>query len=378
MFHVKHRLRAHSRTPLTGALALLVLLAAGCATDLGSPDGWAAPVEAEGVVIVQPERGELTAVEIGSGPARIAWRFPEDAALPAGVDRDDLDDLEAFYATPIVDGGVIYLAAFSGQVLALDISGDGPRVAWLRELPDPIVGTPVLHGGILYVPTEGGELVPLDADTGATGESLAVGEERFWARPAVGGVAIYVAGLDRKVRAVDRNGGELWTHALEGAVAGDLLLDGETLYVGALDRRMYALDVLADGAERWRFDGDGWFWSRPLLDGDTLYASTTNGSVYALDARSGNELWHFREFDGEIRAQPALAGGVLVVALRQGVLFGLDPSTGVRQWQETLAEGALLGDPLVLELAILYVTDRGDLISVDPRNGTATVVFEGS
>ncbi len=378
MFHVKHRLRAHSRAPLTGALALLVLLAVGCATDLGSPDGWAAPVEAGGSVLVQEERGKFTAIQLGGGPARIAWRFPEDAALPAGVDRDDLDDFEAFYATPIVDGSFIYLAAFSGQVLVLDITGGGPRVAWLRELPDQIVGTPVLHGGVLYVPTEGGELIPLNAETGATGASLAAGRERFWARPAVSGAAIYVAGLDRHVRAVDRNGGELWTLALEGAVAGDLLLDGETLYVGALDRRMYALDVLADGAERWRFDGDGWFWSRPLLDGDTLYASTTNGSVYALDSRSGNELWQFRELDSEIRAQPVLAGGVLVVALREGVLFGLDPATGVRQWQETLAEGKLLGDPLVLESAILYVTDRGDLISVDPRNGTATVLFEGS
>ncbi|MCY4454987.1 MAG: PQQ-binding-like beta-propeller repeat protein [Chloroflexi bacterium] len=378
MFHVKHCLRAHSRAPLIGALALLVLLAAGCATDLGSPDGWAAPVEAEGLVLVQPERGEFTAIQLGEGPARIAWRFPEDAALPAGVDRDDLDDLEAFYATPVVDGGVVYLAAFSGQALAVDVSGDGPRVVWLRDLPERVVGTPVLHGGILYVPTEGGELLPVNAETGATGATIAAGSERFWARPEVGGAAIYVAGLDRRVRAVDRDGGELWTLALDGAVAGDLLLDGETLYVGALDRRMYALDVLADGAERWRFDGDAWFWARPLIDGDTLYASTTNGSVYALDARSGNELWQFREVDGEIRAQPVLAGGVLVVALREGVLFGLDPSTGVRQWQETLAEGALLGDPLVLESAILYVTDRGDLISVDPRSGTASVVFEGN
>ena len=378
MFHVKHRLRAHSRAALAAVLAVFALLAAGCATDLGSPDGWAAPVEADGLVIVQPERGELTAVQIGDGPARIAWRFPEDAALPAGVDRDDLDDLEAFYATPVVDGGVVYLAAFSGQTLAVDVSGDGPRVVWLRDLPESVVGTPVLDGGTLYVPTEGGELLPLDAESGAVGAPVAVGSERFWARPEVGGAAVYVGSLDRHVRAVDRDGRELWTVGLEGAVAGDLLLDGETLYVGALDRRMYALDVLADGAERWRFDGDGWFWSRPLIDGETLYVATTNGSVYALDARSGNELWQFRELDDEIRAQPVLAGGVLVVALREGVLFGLDPSTGVRQWQETVADSKLLGDPLVLESAILYVTERGDLISVDPRSGTAAVVFEGN
>ena len=375
MFHVKHRIAARS---LGGVLALFALLAAGCATNLGSPDGWAAPVVADGLVLVQPERGEFVALRIGDGPTTVAWSFPEDAALPAGVDRDDLDDLEGFYATPVVEGDTVYLAAFSGHVLAVDVSGAGPRVTWLVELPDPLVGTPVFEAGVLYVPTEGGELVPIDAETGIAREAIAVGTERFWSRPALGGSAIYVGGLDRRVRAVGREGNEQWVRDLEGAVAGDLLLDGEMLYAGALNRTMYALDVVAGGAERWSFRGDGWFWARPLIDGDTLYASTTNGSVYALDSRDGDELWSFREVDSEIRARPVLAGGVLVVALREGVLFGLDPATGVRLWQETVAEGQLLADPLVLQSDILYVTDRGDLISVDPRSGTATVVFEGS
>ena len=378
MFHVKHRLRALTRAPLAGALGLLALLVAACATDLGSPDGWAAPVEADGLILVQADKGELVAVRLGDGPARVAWRFPEDAALPAGVDPDDLDDIEAFYATPVVDDGTVYLASFSGEVMAVDITGDGPRLAWMTRLTDELVASPVLRGGVLYVPTEGGELLPLDAATGAIGASLATATERYWSRPAVGGSAIYVAGLDRHVRAAEPQAGEQWALKLEGAVAGDLLLDGETLFVGALDRRMYALDVLADGAERWRFQGDGWFWSRPLIDGDTLYVTTTNGSVYALDARSGTERWQFRELDNEIRSQPVLAGGVLVVAMRDGVLFGLDPSTGVRQWQQTLSDGKLLADPLVLQSGILYVTDGGDLISVDPRSGATTTVFEGS
>ena len=375
---MKHRLRALTRAPLAGALGLLALLVAACATDLGSPDGWAAPVEADGLILVQADKGELVAVRLGDGPARVAWRFPEDAALPAGVDPDDLDDIEAFYATPVVDDGTVYLASFSGEVMAVDITGDGPRLAWMTRLTDELVASPVLRGGVLYVPTEGGELLPLDAATGAIGASLATATERYWSRPAVGGSAIYVAGLDRHVRAAEPQAGEQWALKLEGAVAGDLLLDGETLFVGALDRRMYALDVLADGAERWRFQGDGWFWSRPLIDGDTLYVTTTNGSVYALDARSGTERWQFRELDNEIRSQPVLAGGVLVVAMRDGVLFGLDPSTGVRQWQQTLSDGKLLADPLVLQSGILYVTDGGDLISVDPRSGATTTVFEGS
>lgn len=388
MFHMKHRpphrpVRARRLAALAAALA--ALLALGCATDLGSPDGWAAPVEAGGVVLVQDRPGELAAVRTGDGPARALWRFPEDAALPAGLDRGDIDDLDALYATPIVDGGAVYLAAFSGQVLALDLDaggaagGGGPGVRWLADLGGAVVGTPAWDGraGVLYVPTEDGALTPVDAATGAVGAPLARGSERFWSGPALGGGVVYVGGLDRRVRAVDPGGGERWTRDLGGAVAGDLLLDGGTLYAGALDRRLYALDA-SGGEERWRFDGDGWFWSRPLPAGDAVYAATTNGSVYAIDRRGGRELWRFREDDGEIRAQPALAGGVLVVALREGVLFGLDPATGRRLWREALLRGQLLADPLAADGGLLYVTDGGDLVAVDPQAGTASVVYERS
>lgn len=396
MFHMKHRPRLRPppgprpglprlarplpRRLAAAVAALAALLALGCATDLGSPDGWAAPVEAGGLVLVQDKPGELVAVRTGDGPARAAWRFPEDAALPAGLDRGDIDDLDALYATPIVDGDAVYLAAFSGQVLAVDLAGGGPNVRWLADLGDAVVGTPAFdaRAGVLYVPTEGGALTPVDAATGAVGAPLARGGERFWSSPALGGGAVYVGGLDRRVRAVDPDGGEQWSSSLGGAVAGDLLLDGGTLYAPALDRALYALDAAGGGEERWRFRGDGWFWSRPLPAGDTMYAATTNGSVYAIDRRDGDELWRFREDDGEIRARPALAQGVLVVALREGVLFGLDPRTGRRLWRETLLRGQLLADPLEADRGLLYVTDGGDLVAVDPEAGTASIVYERS
>ena len=384
MFHVKHSARSGTlrrRSTLAAALlGLLALLAAGCTGRLGDPEGWSAPVLANGLVLVQERPGELVAVSMGDGPSRVVWRFPEDAVLPAGVDPDDID-LEAIYATPIVDGDDVYIAAYSGHVLKLSLEGDGPRVRWLRRLSDHVVGTPAYDeaGGMLYVPTEAGELVPVGTANGTVGEPIVRAGERLWSLPVLDAGAIYLGGLDRRVRAIDRaSQTERWSERIGGAVAGDPVVDGETLYVGALDRSLYALDTVADGAERWSFRGDGWFWARPLLRGETLYAATANGSVYALDSRRGEELWHFREEDSEIRARPVLVGGVLVVAVRAGSLFGLDPSTGDRLWREDLVEGQLLADPLVIESAILYITDKGDLIEVDSQSGSTTTVFERS
>jgi len=388
MFHVKHSRRpvwSGRRSLLAAAvLGLVGLAAAGCTGQLAEPEGWAAPVLANGLVIVQERPGELVAVNIGDGVARddrVVWRFPEDAVLPAGTDPDDID-LEAIYATPIVDGADVYVAAYSGDVLALrlDVGADEDqvRVRWLRRLSGHVVGTPAYDraAGVLYVPTADGELVPVGTANGEVGEPVARADARLWSQPALDGSTIYVGGLDHRVRAIDRaTQVERWSERLGGAVAGDPVLDGEMLYVGALDRSIYALDLGADGAERWSFPGDGWFWARPLLRGEMLYAATVNGSVYALDTRRGEELWRFPGADSEIRAQPVLVGGVLVVAARAGSLFGVDPATGDQLWREDLLEGQLLADPLVLESAILYITNKGELIEVDPLSGATTTVF---
>ncbi|MDA1062569.1 MAG: PQQ-binding-like beta-propeller repeat protein [Chloroflexi bacterium] len=364
---------------VAGLVGLLALLAAGCTGNIADPDGWSAPVLVDGLVLVQERPGELVALSLGDdGSSRVAWRFPEDAGLPAGLDPDDID-LEALYATPIVDGDDVYLAAYSGDVLAFSVESGTPRVRWLRRLSNHIVATPAYDaaGGMLYVATEAGQLVAVETGNGALGDPLALASERLWAQPALGAGTVYVGGLDEWVRAIDRSTlAERWSHRIGGAIAGDPIIDGDTLYVGAMDRAIYALDVLAEGAELWRFPGDGWFWARPLLVGETLYAATANGTVYALDARSGDELWHFGEEDSEVRGQPVLADGVLVLALRSGAVFGVDPATGDRLWREDLLDGELLADPLVLESGILYSTDNGDLVKVDPLSGAMTFVFE--
>ena len=373
MFHVKHRAR-----PAALALAALALLAAGCVTDVSNPDGWAAPVQYGDLTIAQERRGELVAVRLGGednpftdgADERVAWRFPADG--------DGLD-LEAVYANPILDGDRLYVAGYSGDVVALDLSRDPPGRLWRRELRDRVVATPAFDGRTLYVATEGGELVPIEAASGLAGAPLARAGDRIWSQPALGGGVAYVPALDDRVRAVGAaDGGERWTASLSGAVPGDPALGGDLLLVGSFDRRLHALDA-ATGAEVWTFPGDGWFWARPLVAGDVVYAVSTRGSVYALNLRGAvRERWRFNRLDSEIRAAPVIAGGVLAVAAEEGMIFGLDPATGEERWAAPLPGRRLLADPLVLGSRLIYSTARGDLIEVDARSGRSAVVYERS
>ena len=350
-----------------------------CATDVSSPDGWAAPVRAGDLTILQEKSGELAAVRLGAtdNPGtndvdeRVAWRFPDD-------DIDDVD-LDAVYANPILDGNTLYVAGYSGEVVALDLTFEPPRILWLRDLDVQIVATPAFDGRTLYVGTEAGTIIPITVTSGAVGASLAQTDERIWSEPLLGGGAIYVAALDDRVRAISiADGRERWTTSLSGAIPGDAAIQGRLLVVGSFDRTLHAFDV-DTGAEEWAFAGDGWFWARPLIAGDTVYAASTRGSIYALNASGGDGgrvRWHFRQLDSEIRVRPVLAGGVLVVAAEEGTIWGLDPATGDVRWTAPLSTHRFLADPLVLDSSLIYATARGDLIEIDPQSGRAAVLYE--
>lgn len=315
------------------------------------------------MILVQSERGRLDALELtSSGGVLERWHYPVS---------DDGVELDAIYATPIVEDGVIYLAGFSGHVVALSLTTGRPLWASPVRLDGHIVATPAFDGERLYVATDRGQVIALDAATGARGDVLLdVGSHvSIWGDPVLVGGTLYVGDLDRTLHAIRVDTGEeRWSRRLDGALAAPLQLDRELLLAGALDSRLYALDADAGGAVNWSFEGDNWFWSRPLVAGDTIYAPTADGTVYAIDRVSGDERWRLEVDGSQIRTSLALAEGVLVAADRDGELFGISPSNGALLWRGTI-DGDVLADPLVRGSELLYVTTDGDLVRVHPQDG---------
>ena len=383
-FHVKHNstVAARRRSPgrrsalLVPALLATILLGTACA-NIASPKGWASPVGDGDIVIVQTEAGTITALRLSADTAEPIWVYPRDT--------DDVD-LTAVYATPIIEAGIVYIAAYSGTVVALNIDSESrgrPISAWGGpiDIGQRIVATPVLRGGQLYVATERGRIWVVDAATGQFGEPLIELNDRIWGRPGVDPGLLYVAALNTQLRAVDRSSGQVrWTREI-GTVAGDLVIDDDLLLVPSFDRRLHALDLTADGAEFWTADGgkgDAWFWARPLVARDTIYAATVGGSVYAFNRNNGRSLWSFHQDDTEIRAAPVLVDGVLLIASTGGQLYGINPVNGVARWTKELKGDRFLADPLVLESGVvLYSNDSGDLIRVTPAGDVRRLLQPG-
>ncbi len=358
VFHVKHR------RLLAGALVPVSLLATACA-NVQQPEGWAAPVEVGGDILVQSSSGQLSLVDPDSGT--VAWSFP---------DEDSRE--HAFYATPLVEGDSAFLADYAGRVVRIQFADGAASEGWSVDLDAHVVATPVLDGDMLYVATADGRIVRINAATGAEEGVLRTSDRRIWGSPALQAGTLYLGDLDNGATvAIDARTGDVrWEQEISGPTAADLLLDGDLLIVGAFDQHLHALEVTS-GEERWAFAADGWFLARPVVSAGVVYAATMNGVVYALDRASGAAVWSFVAGDGaEFRASPVIVGSHLVAVARDGRVFALDLATGDLSWrQDATLEGNVNADPIVIDNDIYLVTSRHDLVRVDAsRQGAVQAV----
>ena len=148
----------------------------------------------------------------------------------------------------------------------------------------------------------------------------------LWAGPRVHEGTVYVGAQDGKLHAVDaRTHQARWVFQTGGALRVRPSVDATAVYAQADDGYLYAIDV-RNGTARWRtqvnrnpverlpFDNPksrfDRFGSDVLIDGDTLYLGTHEGRVLALNAQDGKTRWAFAAGDA-VLAAPALQNGRL-------------------------------------------------------------------
>jgi eukaryotic-like serine/threonine-protein kinase len=299
-----------------------------------------APTVAEGRVFVREQGGAVTAYDAASG-ARLWSAFAGGG--PVGYDFP-----------PVVDRGVVYVAggrgmlSSSGDVFALDAATGAVR--WTVSIPG-FGGYPIaVDGEDVYV--DGPHLLALDRASGARRWELMIGNlsDGGYSRPAVDGDTVYVGGGDGRVYAVNRaTGSTRWSTPVGAAgfssagptvsVAGSLVYavskDAEVTAFGdaTVSGHVRALDS-ATGEERWSQHVDGLraFGSGPLVSGTTVYvASSTLG---AYDAATGVPRWTAPTGGTSLFSftPPVLELGTVYVAGGDGRLHAVDATSGRTIW----------------------------------------------
>ncbi len=161
----------------------------------------------------------------------------------------------------------------------------------------------------------------------------------------------------------------VWTRKAGRRLAGNVEVNGNTLYAGGLDRKVYAID-LASGDERWSARQSGMIVGGVLLAGDTLFVATSrpDGHVMALEKAKGKRIW--RASADPVAAPLALIEDVLVVQTQRGEVLALDPRNGKLRWRRRV--GSARGPAVPAGPGALLVSTTDSLFRLLLADGTVT------
>jgi outer membrane protein assembly factor BamB len=151
--------------------------------------------------------------------------------------------------------------------------------------------------------------------------------------------AVYFAGFDMKLYALDRKTGKRkWKTDLGNAlVASPALGDDGTIYQGSMGGKFFALDSRT-GRVKWTIRTGGHIYASAAVAGDgNVYVASTDGLLYALAGESGAVRWTYDTGDA-VRSSPALgpdpegkAAYLIYFGGGEGAIYALDPA-GRRRW----------------------------------------------
>jgi outer membrane protein assembly factor BamB len=186
---------------------------------------------------------------------------------------------------------------------------------------------------------------------------------------------VFVGARDHFLYAIDDESGRVvWKRRTSGDVDASPAVGGGRVFAAAVDKRsgatrLYAIDART-GRVEWTFAPRGGGASSPAFAGDRVYAGFGDGLIRAFDTASGRVVWSAlarSAFDP--REAPAVGGGSVYLADAAGGLYRLDARTGSRAWEFRFAGFALASSPLIVGRVVYLGLNDGTLGAVDVATG---------
>jgi outer membrane protein assembly factor BamB len=159
---------------------------------------------------------------------------------------------------------------------------------------------------------------------------------------------VVVGTRDGVLRAYGETGQPLWDFQAKGPFDATPRIDGDMVYAGSSDGRLYAIE-LGSGKLRWKYEVGEEVGTTPASGAGLVLVMTLQDTLVAVDAKTGAWKWHHRRESHEgftIRGAAAVTifGDVAMGAYSDGTVAALDLLTGAARWERLVAPKADLMD----------------------------------
>ena len=141
----------------------------------------------------------------------------------------------------------------------------------------------------------------------------------------------------------------LWTHTTQDAIESTAAISNNTVFIGSLDNRLYALD-LATGALKWQYQANGEIKSSATVYDSTLYFGDEHGTFHAVQVSNGQPRWTFNAEAG-ITSSANRANNRLYFGSYDQHLYCLDAISGTQVWQ-IATDGYIHGTPALYDESV--------------------------
>jgi len=230
----------------------------------------------------------------------------------------------------------------------------------------------VAHTGVAADPIDTPLSLSWRYATGGIGQAVST--------PAVGPDQVYFA-YGTRLYAIERaTGAESWPNGyteLNTQVTSGIVLHGDTLYFGAADGKLWAVDA-AGGTAKWKYAAEGPIRSAPVIHNGIVYFGSSDGRLYAFDLSTDRALEPFNA-SGPIQSTPAVWTNYIFVSSQDGYVYALRRTASGFQlvWraQVTAAYMKLFSSPVVHRGQVL-VSASNRLIGLEAQSGTRRWTFK--
>jgi MYXO-CTERM domain-containing protein len=281
----------------------------------------------------------------------------------------DQSRLDLRSSPAVATNGTIFFGSDDNQVYAVRPDG---TLKWRTQTGGDVHSSPAIgFGGTVFVGSDDDRLYALDPETGAVRCSRNLGNLDVESSPAVGGDGtVYVGSDDNRLYALDPGDCTVkWTVQTGGDVASSPAVGGDgTIYVGSNDNKLYA--VRPTGSLKWTFTTGGNVESSPAIsaNGQTVFVGSHDRRLYALDAQSGALIWS-ANLGSIVRGSPVLGADGTIYVGADDDLFALRPADGSVLWSRRPG-GDVNAAPAIDAAGTVYVgSTSGKVFALDGQTG---------
>lgn len=289
----------------------------------------ATPALSENTVYIASRDNFLYAIESVSG--KLKWKFQMQPDLP-----ENYAGWKYFTSSPEISNNKVLIGWGDGNLYALN-KEDGELI-WKYSTKGVIRAAPLVSDGKVYQPSNDGILYVLDEDEGkllwkfhTEGAHLDERSFRFdrnsiYTKPVIHQNTLIIGSRDGNTYAIDiknKNKNKKWNFTYGSTWAMSCAVDDERVYVGwSTNNHISALN-LKSGKETWKLITGAHNFTTPFLDGENLYLGSANGKMYQINKTSGEINWEY-EIGSEIHSSPVFSSGNLFFGSDDGYFYALE------------------------------------------------------